>query len=82
MAEVVPFPSVKRRAEIEKLAQHLLGFGPDAAEGVLRARLNRRRESLERKGVRPMLIVADIAALEGAVRAALWQRVMPGGGAA
>ena len=82
MAEIVPFPSVRRRAAVEKLAARLMTYKPDPAEGILRARLVRMRESLENKGVAERLIVNDIAAFEGAVRAALWKRVMPNGGGA
>lgn len=81
-AEVLPFPSVRRQAAVEKLAARLITYKPQAAEGILAARLLRIRESLERKGVARRLITSDVAAFEGAVRAALWRRVMPGGGAA
>lgn len=82
MAEVIPFPSVRRRDEIEQLALLLLDHKAVAAERILLDRLARRRNSFVRKGIAPEKIRADIAAFEGAVRAAIWRHTLQGDGGA
>ena len=64
-----------------KLAQQMAGMKSAGAENLLRARIARHRASLEAKGVAGTHIAADLAAFEGAVRAALWRRLFQGGAA-
>lgn len=82
MAEILPFPSVRRRPEIEKLALLLLDHKASSAEKLLADRLARRRDAHLRKGIAANLIKSDIAAFEGAVRAALWRHTLQGDGGA
>lgn len=82
MAEIVPFPSTRRRSEIEKLALLLLDHKSSSAEKLLADRLARRRDAHSRKGIAAMLIKSDIAAFEGAVRAAVWRHMMRNDGGA
>ena len=81
MCEVRPFPSGRRVHAAAKLAQQMAGMKSAGAENLLRARLARHRASLEAKGVAPSLIIADLGAFEGAVRAALWRTTFEGRGA-
>jgi hypothetical protein len=67
---------------IAAAAETMLRRDSIAAETYLRGRLAAHAETLRRKGISQAAIAADLARYEGAVRAALWRRVLGNGGAA
>lgn len=78
---VVPFP-MTRRVIVKNLARQLFCYRPETVERTLGSQLEFQRQSLLRKGVTPDAVKREIAALEHAVRAALWNMTMFGGDAA
>jgi hypothetical protein len=63
VCEVIPFPSIRRHGFVERLAR----MGPKYAVHHLEVH----RRTLERKGVDPALIEADVTALANALHACL-----------
>jgi hypothetical protein len=57
-------------------------MNPAAGERYIQRQIQVQRETMERRGIAPEVIDAELKALEAAIRAALWQIVMrvPGGG--
>jgi hypothetical protein len=77
--EVIAFP-LTRRVIVQRLARELYAYRPETAERRLVDHLNRERQLLRRQGVPPDLVERQIQALERAVRDALWQLTLYGGG--
>ncbi|WP_370523737.1 DUF6074 family protein [Brevundimonas sp. P7753] len=82
MAEVIPFPLAARQAFVTRQAVIALGLPPDAAERHILRMVREQSEVLRRKGVADDRVTHEGAALEGAIRAALWKAVLTPGGAA
>lgn len=80
MATVLPFPLARRQTFIRRQANWYLGQGEGAAERNLRRQLQVQRDTLTRRGVDPPRALAETAALEAAIRAAIW--LLQRGGAA
>ena len=78
-APVLPFPAAARLDLVARQAEHMAARDHHGSEEYLRRQLHRHRQVLERKQVEPEAIEADVAAYEGAVRAALWRLVLTGG---
>jgi hypothetical protein len=73
-AEILAFPSTRRRGYVQKLAAQMCVNSPLAAERILRARLARHAETLARKGIRARSISSDVYAIETAARAEICRR--------
>jgi len=82
LAEVIPFPTTRRRTYIRKQAARMASLGHDAAERHLERHLNLQAASMSRKGVSPALIARETRALELAIRVELWRMVLTPEGAA
>lgn len=73
MTAVVPFPLTRRRAFVLKQAAFYARQEPRAAESNLLRQLDVQRRALERRGVQPSTITAELAALATAIRAHAWR---------
>jgi hypothetical protein len=82
-AIVLPFPRSRDRAFILRHAGHVAGASTTAkAEAHLQRQLQIQRCTLERRGVAPVIIEAELKAIEGNIRAACWRLMLAPGGAA
>lgn len=79
MAEIVPFPTVRRVGMIRNMARLLATYSADAAERTLHARLDATRDAMLRRGLKPEVVTDEVRSLELAIRAELWTVVMRGG---
>ena len=82
MVEVLAFPLARRVGLIRKQAHFYAEQGPNAAEKNLASQLRTQEEALLRKGVPPEVVKAEVEALRGAIKAAVWRLVLTPGGAA
>ena len=82
MAQVLPFPLVRRRDLIRRQARFYADQAPRAAEKNLGHQLQVQADALLRKGVEPEAVQAQVEALQGAIRAEVWRLVLTPGGAA
>jgi hypothetical protein len=76
MAEIVPFPLIRRKAFIERHARLIAGMGAEAGERHLRRQLLIQFDALERKGVACETIEREVLTLGSAIRAALWKAIL------
>ena len=79
MAEIVPFPAVRRVGLIRNMARLLATYSADAAERTLHARLDATRDAMLRRGLAPEVVAREARALELAIRTRLWTVVTQGG---
>lgn len=79
MAEVIPFPLAARRRFVARQAAVALRMKAESGERHILRTVEQQREILARKGVRHETIAHECAALEAAIRTALWKAVMTGG---
>jgi hypothetical protein len=70
---VIPFPLARRRAFIDRHARLISTMRPKAGERHLDRQLSIQAENLDRKGIPSEIIEREVAALETAIRAAMWQ---------
>jgi hypothetical protein len=82
MAEVIPFPVVRRVDFVWRHAARMSELRAKAAENHLASQLKIQRDTMTRKGVDPERIDQELATLEAAIRAELWRLVLSPGGAA
>ena len=82
MAQVLAFPLARRRDLIRRQASFYADQSPRAAETNLTRQLQVQADTLLRKGVSPEVVKAEVAALQGAIRAEVWRLVLAPGGAA
>lgn len=68
MSEVLPFPYARRLGFIGRQACFLQFESPVTAEKHLRAALKVQRETMERRGIAPDRIAAELRAAELAIR--------------
>jgi hypothetical protein len=73
LAEVVPFPLVRRRDLIMRQAQWFAEQSRSAAERNLRRQVHVQRETLLRRGIPPEVVEQQCAEMEAAIRAAAWR---------
>lgn len=79
-AKILVFPLRNRIGFVERQARQIAGMSADAGERHLTHQLRVQREALERRGIDPELICAEITSLEAAIKAALWKAVLAPGG--
>jgi|HubBroStandDraft_4_1064222.scaffolds.fasta_scaffold256822_2 hypothetical protein len=79
MAEIIPFPAVRRVGLIRNMARLLATYSADAAERTLHARLNATRDAMLRRGLAPEVVAREVRSLELAIRTKVWVLVMQGG---
>lgn len=78
-----PFSRSRDRRFVQRHAWHMLYATTTAkAETHLRRQLQIQREMHERRGVAPEAITAELAAVEGHIRAACWSLLRAHGGVA
>lgn len=68
MAEIIPFPAIRRVGYIERLACMMVTYRPEAAERTLLLRLNGTYEAMLRRGIPEDVASREVQALEHAVR--------------
>ena len=78
MAEVLPFPIVRRRDYVRRQAVRMAEVSPAAAEKHLQAQLKLQAKTMARKGIGEDLIVREQQSLETAIRVHLWRLVLTG----
>lgn len=81
MAEVVPFPIVRRRAFIQRQASRAAELNQHAGERHIQQQVKVQVDAMRRKGIPEDLIALEVKCMETAIRAALWKAVIdaPGG---
>jgi hypothetical protein len=67
-AVIVPFPIARRRAFIQKQADHATCLNPDASERYLEYQLQVQRDAMRRRGVAEDLIARELKCMAAAVR--------------
>ena len=67
-AAVLPFPIARRRAFIQKQADHATCLHPDAAGRYLEYQLQVQRDAMRRRGVAEDLIARELKCMEAAIR--------------
>ena len=77
-AAVFPFPIARRLDFVLRNAARIADARPRAAEKLLEHAIKIQVETMTRRGIAPSLIAREAKAFEGAVRAELWRRAMPG----
>ncbi len=78
MAEIVPFPTVRRRDYVRRQAMRMAELSSAAAEKHLRAQLTIQARTMVRKGIAADRIEREQRALETAIRVHLWHLVLTG----
>jgi hypothetical protein len=68
---VIPFPLTRRRGFARKHAGIMAGYSQVGAERYLQAQLQRQRQTMQRRGIKPERIEAELRALECALRVEL-----------
>ena len=75
-ARVIPFPSNRRRAYIEKQAALMAAMSQEGGEAYLRSQLAVQGDAMRRKGIEETAITRVLRDLQGAIRAELFRRVL------
>lgn len=81
-AELLPFPIVRRRELVDRIAAQMLARPADVAEKHLRAQIRCQAAAMRRRQIAEPLIAEQTRGFEAAVRAALWRQVLMPDGAA
>lgn len=82
-ATILPFPRSRDRRFIRRHAGHMAAASTTAkAEAHLQRQLLIQRQAMERRGVEPECIAAELTATEGHIRAGCWTLLLAPGGAA
>jgi hypothetical protein len=79
-AIILPFPIARRRAFIQKQADHATCLNPDAAERYLEYQLQVQRDAMRRRGVAEDLIVRELKCMTAAIRNELLRASLSTGG--
>jgi uncharacterized membrane protein YukC len=81
-AAILPFPVTRRRVFIERQAVRAAELDANAAESYINYQIQLQREAMQRRCIDADVIDNEMAAMERAIRNALWSRILaPGGGA-
>jgi hypothetical protein len=75
-AHLIPFPSNRRRAFMEKQAQTMAKLSDEKAEAYLRSQLAIQGDSMRRKGIDEAAIGRTLRDLERAIRAELFRQAL------
>lgn len=76
MAEVIPFPLIRRGDLIWRQARHALTMKPDSCERQVKRSVQQQRERLQRIGIPAEVVERECVQLERAIRAAMWNLTM------
>jgi len=79
VAQVLPFPLDRRADLVRKQAAFYARSSQRAAENQLTHLLEQQRAALLRKGCDPVIVDAQVEALEGSIRAHVWRLVLTPG---
>jgi Family of unknown function (DUF6074) len=82
MAEIVPFPLVRRRDFVRRNAARIAAATHPTAEKLLQHALQVQGDTMARRGIDPALITEQMRSLETAIRCELWRLTLSEGGAA
>jgi hypothetical protein len=82
MAEIVPFPLIRRRAFIRRQAARIADATPVTGEKLLAAAIRQQATTMAKRGIAAETIERECCGLESAIRAAIWRVVLQPGGAA
>ncbi len=75
-AHLIPFPSNRRRAFVEKQARTMANMSTEKGEAYLRSQLAIQGDSMRRKGIDETAIARVQRDLQSAIRAELFRRVL------
>jgi len=67
-SDIIPFPIARRRAFIQRQADHTTCLRPDVAERYLEYQLQVQRDAMRRRGVTEDLIARELKCMELAIR--------------
>lgn len=82
-AIVLPFPRSRDRRYVRRHAGHMAIASTTAkAEAHLQRQIQIQRETLQRRGVMPKVIEAELRSVEGNIRAECWGLLIAPGGVA
>jgi hypothetical protein len=81
-AEILPFPSSRRRTFVARHAAHIALLAPEAGERYLTRQMQIQAETMSRRGIAAERITAEISALKASIRAKLVHLLLAPGGAA
>lgn len=82
-ALVVPFPRSRDREFVARHASIMAAASTtEKADAHLRRQLDLQRQTMERRGIDPARIRAELMSIEGNVRAVVWRLLLVSGGAA
>jgi hypothetical protein len=81
-AKVLSFPLTRRPHDVQLLASNMAGMAHEKAERYLRDRLKRTADVLTGNQLSPEQVAEQVKQFEGAIRVALWRRIILRGGAA
>ncbi|CAN7313640.1 DUF6074 family protein [Bradyrhizobium sp. LjRoot220] len=81
MAEIIPFPLVRRQAFILRQAARAAELNQHAGERHIQQQVKCQVDAMRRKGIAEDLIALEVKCMEVAILAALWKAVIdaPGG---
>ncbi|WP_028332792.1 DUF6074 family protein [Bradyrhizobium sp. USDA 3256] len=75
-AAVIPFPAARRVDLVASIARRALELPPQAGEQHIRRSVDLQATVMRRKGVSEDMIDREKVALDGAVRASIWDAVL------
>ncbi|MGX1417437.1 DUF6074 family protein [Bradyrhizobium elkanii] len=75
-AAVIPFPAARRVDLVASIAHRALELHPQAGEQHIRRSVDLQATVMRRKGISEDLIEREKAALDGAIRALIWDAVL------
>ncbi|MGN6311288.1 MAG: DUF6074 family protein [Xanthobacteraceae bacterium] len=81
MADIVPFPVIRRQQFIVRQAERAVQLNRDAGERYILQQVKLQAAAMRRKGISEELIGLEMQRMEAAIRTALWKSVLgtPGG---
>jgi len=79
-ASIVPFPLARRRAFIQKQADHATCLNPSASERYLEYQLQVQRDAMRRKGIDEALIQHELLCMRRAIQAIFSANMQQPGG--
>ncbi|WP_362888860.1 DUF6074 family protein [Bosea sp. 67-29] len=82
MGRVVQFPRTRDEPFVYRHARLMAGFRPEKAEAHLERVLAAAAATMRKRGIDDEVVAAELQAIESAVRSALWNCVLLGGGSA
>lgn len=76
MTALIPFPAARRLDLVASIARRALELTPECGEKHIRRSVGLQVIVMRRKGIAEHLVKREAVALEGAIRALIWNAVM------